>query len=190
MALTDTGAQAHYHQEIQYAALAGGEEYSYLVAAADTLAPRAPIERSFIIKPKPREEAPYDKLYCDDKDKTTISEIISSMAEHGKFWLLRHRSHMNELGDSIRHVHPLKFMEVIFTSEYLTACMREVFDDYFKRNGFLDGIGETLTMKAKVGELDRYIKDFAKAVNAPLEAVQPYFTSMDWEGLIRYLMSR
>jgi hypothetical protein len=147
-----------------------------------------PIEKAGFIKPKPREEAPYNKLYCDEKDRTSISDLIKAMAEHGKLWLLGHKTYMNELGDSVRHVHPLKFLEVVFSNEYLKACMREIFEDYFKKNGFMDGLGESLTIKSKVGDLDRYLGDFAKAVKADAENLKPFFENRDWEGLVRYLM--
>ena len=140
------------------------------------------------IKPKPKPEGNYAKLPCDERDKEAISTIIRTMAENGKFWLLKHKSELTALGDSVRHVHPLKFMEVIFADEYLKSCMIEIFDDYFKRNGFLDGIGETLTAKSRMGDLDRYINDFAKAVHASPDSIRPFFEAMDWEGLMRYLM--
>lgn len=141
-----------------------------------------------IIKPKPREEAPYAKLVCTEQDKQAITEIIKNMGEHGKFWLLRHKSYMNELGDSIRHVHPLKFLEVVFNNDYLKVCMREVFDDYFKRNGFMDGLGGTLTNKSKAGELERYTHDFAKSINVSYDSIDIYFQNRDWDGLVRHLI--
>jgi len=143
-----------------------------------------------IIKPKPKDESPYHKLYCDATDRQNINELIKNMAEHGKIWLLRHRSFMNEIGDSIRHIHPLKLLEVIFTDSFLTQCMREVFDDYFKRNGFMEGLGESLTLKSKTGDLSRYMHDFAKAVLIPFDELQGFFESMDWESLMRYLMNK
>ncbi len=140
------------------------------------------------IKPKPKEDA-YASLYCDDRDKKCISEIIRHLGERGKMWLLGHKSYMNELGDSIQHVHPLKFLEVICSDDYLKACMREAFEDYFKRNHFMDGLGEGLNNKAMTGDLEQHIPDFAEAVHITKEEIFPYFQKRDWEGLVRYLIT-
>ncbi len=161
----------------------------FLEVNSNESSPREPKVNLGIIKPKPREDAPYSKLCCEEKDRIAIGEIVKNMAEHGKIWLLKHRTFMNELGDSVRHVHPLKFLEVVFTDEYLKSCMRELFEDYFKKTGFMDGLGETLTNKAAIGDLDRYLADFCKAIKVPFESVKIYFEAKDWEGLVRFLMN-
>lgn len=142
-----------------------------------------------IIKPKPKEESTFAKLYCDERDRLAIAEVVKNIAEHGKFWLLKNRGYMTELGDSVRHVHPLKFLEVVFTNDYLIHCLAEIFDDFFKRYGFLDGLGERLTVNSQVGELDRFLPEFAKSIQVEPAGLKPYFEVRDWEGLLRYLMS-
>lgn len=170
---------AHQYQNQQ----ASDESLPYEIAGGRT-------EMSFdaIIKPKPKEESTFAKLTCTEKDQTTITEIVQNIAEHGKFWLLKHRGYMTELGDSVRHVHPLKFLEIVFTNEYLVSCMFEIFDDYFKRNGMMDGLGERLTVNSQIGELDRFIQDFAKSIQVTPDGLKPYIEVKDWEGLVRYLM--
>ncbi len=140
------------------------------------------------VKPKPKTEKAYKDLPCSEEDAMTIHHIIRTISEKGKWWLMKHRSEMNALGDSINHVHPLKFLETIFSDELLKERMKDVFDDYFKKNGFMEGVNRGLTARSNVGELDAYIQDFANSVNAKKEDIQPYFDSQDWEGLVRHLI--
>jgi hypothetical protein len=110
------------------------------------------------------------------------------MAENGYIDLLLQKTYLKQLGASINHVHPLKFLAVVFTNPYLKKCMGEVLKDYFTRINFLEGLGANLSKEAEKKRLDPYALDFAKEVNAPLDAIQHFFNSRDWEGFVRYLL--
>lgn len=130
----------------------------------------------------------YKDLVCTDQDKANIYEIITAMAENGKLSLLLKQSYLKNLGAQINHVHPMKFLSTIFTNPRLRACMDEIFDDYFKRNGFMDGLGPSLTREADKGKLDMLIGDFAAELKIPADGMKKYFQTRDWEGLVRHLM--
>lgn len=130
----------------------------------------------------------YQDLACTEQDKAIIFEIITTMSEHGKLSLLLKQSHLKGLGSQINHVHPLKFLSTIVTNPRLRECLVDVFDDYFKRNGFMDGIGPSLTRESDKGKLDQYIKDFAEEVKVPKELINRFFQQQDWEGLVRYFL--
>lgn len=66
--------------------------------------------------------------------------------------------------------------------------MPNIFDDYFKRNGFLEGLGPSLTREAEKGKLDPYLNDFAAELNIPVNQIRTYFQTRDWENLVRYLI--
>ncbi len=150
-----------------------------------------PAMPSIIKKPpvKPPETDPlYKELVCTDQDRANIYEIISTIGENGKLSLLFKQSHLKELGAKINHVHPLKFLAVIFTDSHLKTCMFSVWDDYFKRTHFLDGLGPSLTREAEKEKLNQYLGDFATELKIPLENLRPYFDMRDWESLVLYLI--
>ena len=66
--------------------------------------------------------------------------------------------------------------------------MYYVWNDHFKRNGFLDGLAPSLTREAEKGKLDQYLKDFAAEVGVTVENIRPYFDVRDWENLVLYLI--
>lgn len=141
-----------------------------------------------IIKPRPIENLPYTKLECTEHHKTVIKTIISLMGENGKLWLLANKGKMNQLGEEIRTVHPLKFLETIFSNGYLVKCMAIIFDDYFKKKGFMDGLGSSLDAKFQTGELKRYMADFAESLGISKKLIEPYFKNADWDNLVYFLI--
>lgn len=159
----------------------------FLIIACSLFA--APISGS-IIKKRPVKpvETDYKDLPCSEQDKANIYEIISTMAEKGKLSLLFQQSYLREVGAQINHVHPLKFLASIIKEPYLKSCMAYIWDDYFKRNGFLDGLSPSLSREAEKGKLDFYLKDFAKDVGMPSEHIKAYFDVHDWENLVLYLI--
>lgn len=132
----------------------------------------------------------YKDLVCRDVDQAIIYEIITTMAANNKLSLLLKKNYMQNLGAQINHVHPLKFLSTIIMHPHLNACLYEVFDDYFKRNGFMDGIGPSLSREAEKGKLTQHIGDFCVEVNNPREHLEKYFHANDWEGLVRFLIGR
>ncbi len=134
-------------------------------------------------------EIPYNELVCTEADKANIGYIIQTLAGNGKLSLLFKQGDLKRIGAEINHVHPLKFLETIFADATLKAHMREVSNDYFKWNGFLDGLVPSLTNQANQNKLAQHLNEFAKRTNTNPKELTPYFQSQDWENLVRYLMN-
>lgn len=146
------------------------------------------ISQIIVIPPAKTQDDPYEKLPCTDNQRTCIYEIITTLAENGKVSLLFKQNHLKEIGIQINDVHPLKFLSSIFSDPHLKECMINIFDDYFKRNGFMDGLAPSMTNEAEKGKLNQYLEEFAKDVQVPVEDIRPFFDAKDWEGLVRYLI--
>lgn len=135
-------------------------------------------------------EAPsYTELVCTEEDQNNIDYLIQTMATHRKLSLLLKKNELNGIGDKIYHVHPFKFLGTVFSNENLKACMREIYKDYFKWNGFMDGLGPSLTIQADQGKLGQYLNDFAKETGVTSQELLGYIQSKDWESMVRYLMT-
>ena len=141
------------------------------------------------IPPAKAQDETYDELVCTEQDQSHISEIIKTMAEYGKLSLLFKQNHLKQLGAQINHVHPLKFLEVVFSDVELKHCMGEIFEDYFKKTGLLDGLGPSLSREMEKGKLNQHIEAFSKAISVSAEGIRPYFQTADWEALVRHLIN-
>lgn len=149
----------------------------------------APVYASIIKRPPAKtQEMTYKDLPCSDNQKAYIYEIISTMGENSKLSLLFKQGHLKELGAHINEVHPFKFLAVIFSHPHLKNCMMVIWSDYFKRNGFLDGLAPSLSREAEKGKLLPYLADFSAELNVHPEAVQAYINAQDWEGLVVFLI--
>ncbi len=137
--------------------------------------------------PKPTEVG-YAELVCTEQDRASIHEIISTVAEKGKLSLLFQQSALREKGAQINHVHPMKFLGVIFSDPHLKACMFYIWDDYFKRSNFLSDLSAALDREGDRGKLYPYLADFAKEVGVTLEAIKGHFDTRDWAGLVLFLI--
>ncbi|MBI5272732.1 MAG: hypothetical protein HY861_01970 [Chlamydiia bacterium] len=141
------------------------------------------------LPPNPENNVSYKDLQCSEQDRANIEEIISTIAVNSKFSLLLKQAHLRNIGAQINHVHPLKFLTVATSSPQMKGFLAVILDDYFKRNGFFaDGLFPSLTREADKGKLRIYLPDFAVETGASQEALDPYFQSRDWEGLIRFLI--
>lgn len=157
-----------------------------------------PIAQIVRIPPGGQKDPAYKNLICTEEDKALIFELITTLSDNSKFTLLMKQSHLRQLGAQINHVHPFKFLGAIFSHPRLKTGMRNVFDDYFKRNGFMDGLGPSLSREASKGKLFQYLDDFAAEVNVSSTALKELFGSRnwagpdwdtdDWEMLVRFLI--
>lgn len=148
-----------------------------------------PTEASIIKKPPVKVTEPsYKDLVCTESQKACIYEIISTMADNSKLSLLFKQNHLKSLGDQISDVHPMKFLSTIFSDYYLKICMINIWNDHFKRNGFLDGLGPSLTREMEKGKLLFHLADFGAEIGVSEEAMRPYFESQDWENLVAFLI--
>lgn len=152
--------------------------------------PVASVIASLIKFPPENKVENYKDLACTEVDQANIYEIITTMAENNKLSLLLKKNYLQNLGAQINHVHPLKFLSTIVVHPHLRTCLYDVFDDYFKRNGFMDGIGPSLTRESEKGKLSQYINDFCAEVSTPREELDKYFQTRDWEGMVRILIER
>lgn len=132
----------------------------------------------------------YAKLTITEADRENIEYIVTTLGENGKLALgMRYRSKLEERGEAVGHVHPLKFFAVIFNpgKPYLKEMMAKVEDDRIKWNAFMEKFRISLTRLMEEGKLATLIDGFAAEVGHTTADLTPFFQSMDWDGLVRYL---
>ena len=161
--------------------------------------PSTPILAGLIDLPDAEEEVkviPYNELRCLQDDQDRIADIIITLGSHSgaaEIALLAHYPRLNSHEKVLRLVHPLKFIETVFVNPELRNWLPAVMNGFFTRHGFFgdentNGLAQRLTLHAKLGKVECYREDFARALNIPAEDIRPYFEANDWEGLMDFLI--
>ncbi|MEX0961666.1 MAG: hypothetical protein WDZ28_02275 [Simkaniaceae bacterium] len=133
--------------------------------------------------------APFYKLSITEKEARTISKLIKGMAENSIYKLLWRKSEFERMGDSIHHLHPVRFLGHIFHSKNLTNCMRTIRRSYFKWNSFMVGLKLRIVEEHRGKNIRPYIYGFADYIDRNPEDIMYYVDSADWDGLIKYLLN-
>lgn len=141
-----------------------------------------------IIRPQPHKKLPYHKLKCSDQDKAIIFTVVSTTANENILWLFAHKEKMNRMGDSITHVHPLKFLEVVFSDPNLKSCMISISEDTLKWWYYRSNLISQLKAKYETNELLRHVKPFSRELTLAENAVRSFLEKKDWDGFFTYLM--
>lgn len=134
-------------------------------------------------------------LPISEIDQNNIYELIKKMAEYGYWDLLRRKKEMEKLGDSVNHVHPLRFIGYIYTHPELKKLIIKILNDVLgqKKKGFLNGHGKKkgfahrMTKEMHHDNLMHYVPGFAQAVGVDEGQISYFFYHHDWEGLLFYL---
>jgi hypothetical protein len=134
------------------------------------------------------EEDLYLSLPLTEKEKETISFIISTLASKNVFQLGLIYNKMMEKKKVIQHVHPLRFIGCIFGDEDLKRSMKKVKKSSYKWEEFVSNFSKNMKEEHSKNNLFPYVPGFSKEVNANEEKITYYIQKKDWEGLIDYLM--
>lgn len=126
------------------------------------------------------------------KEKKDIAYIVSTLAEKSLFSLLGYKSSLEEAGDRVNHVHPLRFLMCIFTDSHLKNDMK----DLQKRGGwvwgdFMGGLSNSLSEEHKRNNVtDEQVKNFAKAVGVDPSHLLPSVHKKKWSDFVGALIKQ
>ncbi len=124
-------------------------------------------------------------LQVNEKERETISEIISEMSERSLVMLFFHQGHMNHLGDSVRHVPPLQFLGCILVDEYLRGCLKKISSHAIKWSYFIDGFGQNMEKEFSKGRIFHDLPGFASLVERDYEKLLHLSLQHEWGSFVR-----
>lgn len=123
-------------------------------------------------------------------EKKDIHYILTKMARDNYAALWKAESSLKKAGDRLRHLHPFKFLETIFTDEELKACAHAIRDRNIKKiwNEFVDGTASTLQQEMSRHNIQPFVQNFAQTVKIDPNLIAPLIQAEKWEGLISALI--
>lgn len=131
----------------------------------------------------------YDQR-ATESEKDDIRFILKNLATKSVAGLLKYRSQLEAAGDRIDSLHPLRFLEAIFTDEELKTYLHNV----RKRGGwiwgeFIKGIKGSLQEEFDLGNLsDEMLLDFSFQVGIEMSKIEGLVHGRKWEDFIKTLI--
>lgn len=141
----------------------------------------------------------FESLPITEEDKKIIDYIITTTAEGKWHELLRKKEKLEKRGDKIRHVHPFRFLQYVFSKPHLKNGLRKIKDYQLMGMGgikwkkFLNGSDKNgfvqkMKKEAQHNNLMQYVPGFSRSLNINADTVRNYIKNEQYEGLLRYLI--
>lgn len=121
-------------------------------------------------------------------EKENIRFIIRSLAKYNWAQLAKEESSLKRAGDKINHVHPLRFLQTVFTDEELKVGIHVIRNKSLVWGEYYDGIRKSLNDETDLNNLLQFLPDFAHHVGVHLDSLLPYAQSRQWSALIDILI--
>jgi hypothetical protein len=131
---------------------------------------------------------PFDYWNILPDDLRTFEYIITTVGNTNMFFLWPQQSKLEKLGDDIYHIHSLKSLIHLFSNRELTISLNHMFNNYFKRSKFVEGIAKKMLELDEKGLVEPYFEEFAHQLRVVPDLIRPYFESRDWNNLIKVLL--
>jgi len=140
-----------------------------------------------------QEKKLYEQLTLTLEESTVIRQLLHAIGNSSVFSLYLDQDQLLSWGKCIVNVHPLKFLETALNNRANKESMLKIKDSYFKWRGFLNGDSSSKGFIYKCQEADflqniePYLDDFCKVVNADAQRVRAFYKAQQWKELIEFL---
>ncbi|MCB1181278.1 MAG: hypothetical protein KDK55_04575 [Chlamydiia bacterium] len=122
-------------------------------------------------------------------ERSDIHYIITSLANRSLASILFHKSELEAAGDRIDHVHPLRFLECVFTTEEYKVGIRNIRGRGWIWGDFIGGIKSSLGVEADIDNLTHeMIYDFATTVQIKPGLILPEIQNRNWDKFVDLLI--
>lgn len=122
-------------------------------------------------------------------ERADIHYIVTFLADKSLMTIAKHRSELEEAGDRINHLHPLRFLMTVFTDEKLKVAIRNIRSRGWVWDSFYGGLKESLITEASLQNLKpEQLQHFARTVDVSPSVLDPAIKKDDWDLFIDLLI--
>ena len=144
---------------------------------------------SIDIPKRPHTKFTYQTLPgSSEKDKENIYDLFYALGNKGKLELLLKVRELMNLGEDIKHVHPLRLLGHIFSQKELVKAMEVIEKSKFKWPRFFTPLKHSIETELKINNLNCHLEDFAKEIDISSKKLKPFFHHKNWVGLVKFLI--
>lgn len=123
-------------------------------------------------------------------ERSDIKYIITTLATGSWTQLLKNKSSLEKAGDRVDSVHPLRFLQCIFSEEELKAGLHSIYDRSRIYKHFTDGLFDSLEQESNRDNLkEEYVIDFSNNLGINPALIMPLITNKKWSNLLSTLIN-
>lgn len=123
-----------------------------------------------------------------DEQKSDIAYIVTTLAYTSLVKLKSQESSLKKAGDRIDAVHPLRFLETIFTNEELKVAMRNLEGRSWVWKDFLEGLTDSLKEEYKNNNILQFVDEFAANIKLDSSNFISNINNQKWKELVEQLI--
>ena len=131
--------------------------------------------------------AAFSLMPVTESEEKLIWELVDNLGNKGYWDLLLIKSRMYEIQEKIQHIHPLRFLGIIYSDPYLKECMKKAFKKTLVKKNFIDGLRDNFLKEFPSNNVYPLIPGFCKKLGADPDQVNMLIQKHQWERLLRYL---
>lgn len=124
------------------------------------------------------------------KDESTIHELLTTLAYQNLIRIGTKRSTLKVTGNQIQNLHPLKFLQHVFSNDELIVAIRNI-KGRIIWGEFIDPIYDSLQKEANINNITlEQVKDFANRVKVDYGLISPLIQAANWSGFVDILINK
>ena len=118
-------------------------------------------------------------------EKKQITFMVTTLADKPMAKLFFFKGALEKAGNSVDHVHPLRFFQTVYTDQPLIASMGNMRKRGWVFDEFMEGMGKSFDLEKQRGNLtDEQMEEFAKAIEVDPKLIAPAFKQGRWNEFI------
>jgi hypothetical protein len=122
-------------------------------------------------------------------EKEFISFIVSTLGNKSLTKVWKEKSSLKKAGDQIDHIHPLKFLTIIFTDENLKVAIANLKESKWvwteSKKGLFSSLSDELASENMPLE---YIQEFSETIGIDPALILPSIYHADWDDFFSVLI--
>lgn len=127
----------------------------------------------------------------NEEEQADIRYIITTLSKKSYPGLLIAKGSMENAGQRVGHVHPLRFLCFVFSETDLRVAIYNVSQRSFVWKQFMDGMDGSLNKEVQRDNLNEaHLADFLATIDVEAAPVKPHFDKQKWSKFVRAVIDQ
>lgn len=125
------------------------------------------------------------------KEMEDIRYIMTTLGMGSLIKIAKESSSLKKAGKRVEHIHPLKFLQIVFSNEEYKACMHALVGRTWVWSEFWDGMRDSFETESNRDNMKpEIIYDFSSKVGINPDSITPSINKKQWNQLIDILIAK